>query len=190
MSNSPFSKKKDWEQIFYLYQVRIIMRSQNLTFEYMSTWWPMYVCCPCRDFHCMTKRQHSCISVSNIATIHHSNCIVLHNLRKNATLFLRVFFLDKCINMYENVTSVCWAAYYHLKNIHCLKAFLTQEALVTSHIDYCSSILYGISHYNINRLQWIQNSADKYSKNMIISTQFFKNYIGYLLDRVSISRFY
>ena len=38
---------------------------------------------------------------------------------------------DQCINMHETVTSVCRAAYYHLKNIHCLKAFLTQESLVT-----------------------------------------------------------
>ena len=43
---------------------------------------------------------------------------------------LGVFF-DKCINMYEHVTSVCRAAYYHIKNIHCLKTFLTQKALVT-----------------------------------------------------------
>ena len=55
---------------------------------------------------------------------------------------------DQCINMHEHVTSVCRAAYYHLKNIHCLKAFLTQEALVTvvhafvtSCIDYCNSLL-------------------------------------------------
>ncbi|KAK2140652.1 hypothetical protein LSH36_1283g00020 [Paralvinella palmiformis] len=50
--------------------------------------------------------------------------------------------------MHEHVTSVCRAAYYHLKNIHCLKAFLTQESLVTvvhafvtSRIDYCNSLL-------------------------------------------------
>jgi len=65
--------------------------------------------------------------------------------------------------MHEHVTSVCRTAYYHLKNIHCLKAFLTQEALVTvvhafvtSRIDYSNSLLYGISDYNIN---CIQNSA-------------------------------
>jgi len=68
--------------------------------------------------------------------------------------------------MYEHVTSLCRAAYYHLNNTHCLKAFLTQEVLVTlvhafvrSRIDYCNSLLYGISDYNINRLQQIQNSA-------------------------------
>ena len=27
----------------------------------------------------------------------------------------------QCINMHEHVTSVCRDAYYHLKNIHCLK---------------------------------------------------------------------
>jgi len=72
---------------------------------------------------------------------------------------LRVIF-DQCINMYEHVASVCRAAYYHLKNIHCLKELLKQEALVTvvhafvvSGIDYCNPLLYGISDYNINCLQ-------------------------------------
>ena len=38
---------------------------------------------------------------------------------------------DQCINMYEHVTSEYRAAYSHVKNIHCLKALLTQETLVT-----------------------------------------------------------
>jgi len=66
--------------------------------------------------------------------------------------------------MHEHVTSVWRAAYYHLKNIHCLKAVLTQEAIltvvhaiVTSRIDYCNSLLYGISDYKINY-------NDKYSE--------------------------
>jgi len=37
----------------------------------------------------------------------------------------------QCINMHEHITSVCRAAYYHLKNIHFLKTFLTQKALLT-----------------------------------------------------------
>jgi len=76
--------------------------------------------------------------------------------------------------MHGHFTSVCRTAYYHLKNIHCLKALLTQEALVTvvlafvtACIDYCNSLLYGISDYNINRLQRIQNSAAR----IVINTQ-------------------
>ena len=74
--------------------------------------------------------------------------------------------------MHEHVTLVCRAAYYHLKNIHYLKAFLTQESLVTvvhafvtSRIDYCNSLLYGVSDYNINRLKRIQNSAARIVTN-------------------------
>ena len=78
---------------------------------------------------------------------------------------------DQCINMYKHVTSVCQAAYYYLTNIHCLKALLTQEvfvtmlyAFVTCRIDYCNSLLYGTSHYNINRLQRVQNSEARIVK--------------------------
>ena len=74
--------------------------------------------------------------------------------------------VDQCINIHGHVTLVYRAAYYHHKNIHCLKTFLTREALVTvvhafvtSRIDYCNTLLYGISDYNINRLHRIQNSA-------------------------------
>jgi len=79
---------------------------------------------------------------------------------------LRVIF-DQSINMHKHVASVCRAVYYH-----CLKTFLTQEALVTvAHafvtfrIDYCNSLLYGISDYNINHLQRIQNSVARIVTN-------------------------
>jgi len=54
----------------------------------------------------------------------------------------------------------------------CLKAFLTQEALltivhavVTFRIYYCNSLLYGISNYNINHLQRIKNSSARIVTN-------------------------
>jgi len=74
--------------------------------------------------------------------------------------------------MHEHVTSVCRAASYVLMNIHCLKAFLTQETLVTvvdafvtSSTDYGNCLLHGISDYNSNRLQRIQNSAARIVTN-------------------------
>ena len=79
---------------------------------------------------------------------------------------------DKYLTMSDQVTSVCKAAYYHLKNIRSLKPFLDTGALitvvhafVTSRIDYCNSLLYGISNYNINRLQKIQNCAARIVTN-------------------------
>jgi hypothetical protein len=68
------------------------------------------------------------------------------------------FIFNQSVNMYEHITSVSPVVYYHYKNSYCLKAFLTQEALVTvvhaflaSRRDYCNSLLYGIHQ--------IQNSA-------------------------------
>jgi hypothetical protein len=49
---------------------------------------------------------------------------------------------DQCVNMYEHVTSECRAAYYHLKNIHCLKACLTQEACITVVRGFLTSRIY------------------------------------------------
>jgi hypothetical protein len=104
--------------------------------------------------HCVKSLKTSALQMG-------SSSIIPNGSVKN----LGVIFYQ-CVNMYEHVTSVCRAAYYNLKNIHCLKAFLTQEPVVTvvhafvaSRIDYYNSLLYGISAYNVNRLQRIQNSA-------------------------------
>jgi len=94
-------------------------------------------------------------------------CIKPNNKVKN----LGVIF-DQCLRMEDHVTTVCRAAYFHLKNIRSLKPYLTHKALltvthafITSRIDYCNSLLYGVSDYNINRLQRIQNCAARIITN-------------------------
>jgi len=91
--------------------------------------------------------------------------------------------------MHEHVTSVCRAGYYHLKNIHCLKAFLPQESLVTvvhafvtSRIDYSNSLLYGISDYKINRLQRNYNSTAR----IVTNTRKY-NHIALILQKTTLA---
>ena len=81
---------------------------------------------------------------------------ILQMGESSITPYLGVIF-DQCINMYELVASVCRASYYHLKNIHCLKALWTQEALVTVVHAFVSYRI--ISDYNINGLRRIHKSA-------------------------------
>ena len=55
--------------------------------------------------------------------------------------------------------------------MHRLNAFLAQETLITydfigSCIDYWSSLLYDICHYNINHVQPIQDSAGRIVTNI------------------------
>ena len=61
---------------------------------------------------------------------------------------------------------VCRATHFHLRSIGTIRCHLTESAtaslvhsLVTSHLDYCNSLLYGLPDAKVGRLQRIQNIA-------------------------------
>ena len=73
---------------------------------------------------------------------------------------------DRSMKMDSHIQSVCQSAYFHLRNIRTLKPYLTPAAIITvthafitSRIDYCNSLLYGVSKQSIQKLQRIQTSA-------------------------------
>ena len=60
---------------------------------------------------------------------------------------------------------MCRACYYHLKDLRRIRKFLSVEtaallanSMISSRLDYCNSLLYGISKYNVAKLQKIQNA--------------------------------
>ena len=69
-------------------------------------------------------------------------------------------------NSFDNhVAKVCQACYYHLRDLRRIHEFLSVEtaillanAMVSSHLDYCISLLYGVSKSNIAKLQRVQNA--------------------------------
>ena len=64
-------------------------------------------------------------------------------------------------NSFDNhVAKVCRACYYHLRDLRRIRKFLGVEtaillanAMVSSRLDYCNSLLYGVSKSNIAKLQ-------------------------------------
>ena len=65
-----------------------------------------------------------------------------------------------------HVSNICKAAVFQLRQISRIRDFLTKDAtktivhsLVTSHLDYCNSVLAGLPNHDIKRLQCIQNAA-------------------------------
>ena len=75
-------------------------------------------------------------------------------------------WLDSHLNMSKHVTSVCKSAFYHLHNIRRIKNYLSREnlltlvhAFITSRLDYCNSLLYGVPKDQISKLQRVQNAA-------------------------------
>ena len=75
--------------------------------------------------------------------------------------------LDQHLNMETHVANMCKASYFHIRNIRSLKPILTHDAFIyvvhafiTSRLDYCNSLLLGLSQRLLQKLQrTIQNIA-------------------------------
>ena len=73
---------------------------------------------------------------------------------------------DESLSMVPQVTAMCKSAFYRLRKIRLIRKHLTfdaaqllVQALVTSKLDYCNSLLYGLAKNVIKQLQCVQNAA-------------------------------
>ena len=73
---------------------------------------------------------------------------------------------DNQVKMDVHINSICRGTHFHLRNIGSIRHLLTDSAvaqlvhaLVTSRLDYCNSLLYGLPDTKLHRLQRIQNIA-------------------------------
>ena len=73
---------------------------------------------------------------------------------------------DSTLSMEKHVSEVCRSSYMHLCNIGGIRKCLDRKtaeilvhALITSRLDYCNSLLFGVSEKLLHRLQLVQNSA-------------------------------
>ena len=74
--------------------------------------------------------------------------------------------VDAELSMIPHVNNICKACYGQLRSIARIRPNLTEEAtktlvhsFVTSRLDSCNSILYGLSDQTLHKLQLVQNSA-------------------------------
>ena len=74
--------------------------------------------------------------------------------------------LDSKLTFNSHVNSICSASRYHIQALRHIRSVLDQKSANTlacstilSKLDYCNSLLSGVSQQNIIRLQRIQNSA-------------------------------
>ena len=75
-------------------------------------------------------------------------------------------WFDCHLNMSAHINKLCAAAFYHLHNISRIRRFLDLDAtkalvhaFVTSRVDYCNSLLYGLAASNLNKVQRVLNAA-------------------------------
>ena len=106
-----------------------------------------------------TKQQLAKVNVRHVKVGNAD--IVPHSPVKN--LGLR---LDSNLSMVEHITKASSAAFFHLYNIRRIRKYLSKEntetlihAFVSSRIDYCNSLLYGVPNCHLHKLQRVQNAA-------------------------------
>ena len=67
---------------------------------------------------------------------------------------------DESLSMVLQVTAMCKSESYHLRKIRLIRNYPTLfKLLVTSKLDYCNSLLYGLPKNVIKQLQRVQNAA-------------------------------
>jgi hypothetical protein len=81
--------------------------------------------------------------------------------------------LDSAFNLECHVRLLCKKAYYQIFLIKKIRAYITEDAArtlvqanVTSILDYCNSLLYGLPSQLISRLQRVQNCAARVVKKL------------------------
>ena len=74
--------------------------------------------------------------------------------------------LDPSVDMEDHIMKICKTCHFHLTIISKIRSYLDREsteaiilAFVTTNLDYCNAILYGIPKVLLNRLQLVQNRA-------------------------------
>ena len=87
--------------------------------------------------------------------------------------------VDKCINLHEQIISVCLAAYHHLTSIH----YIEVSILNTRSSCSCSPPLFYISFMTSIAFQLIQNSAT----SIVTSTQKY-NHITPILPKLHVKQ--
>ena len=73
--------------------------------------------------------------------------------------------IDENLTFDEHVRNVCKASYYHIRYLRHIRAALSKDtaclvasAIVGSRLDYCNTLLVGISEANLDKLEHVQNT--------------------------------
>ena len=89
-----------------------------------------------------------------------------HNLTLSPSVTNLGVKLDPQLNLETHIKQLCKTSFFHLRNISKLRSTLTLpdaeklvHAFISSRLDYCNALFFGIPSKSLQRLQYIQNCA-------------------------------
>ena len=75
-------------------------------------------------------------------------------------------WFDPHLDMDVHIAKTCSSAFYYLYNIRHIRKYLSRSstetlihAFITSRLDYCNSLLYGLPKYQLSKLQRVMNAS-------------------------------
>ena len=108
----------------------------------------------------ITRKESQTISAPSSATIGNN---ILHSVKQVRNLGM---MFDEHMKMDAQISSVCSAGHFHLRNIGMIRKYLTADsaeclvhAFIASRLNHSNALLYGIPAYQLSRLQRLQNAA-------------------------------
>ena len=82
------------------------------------------------------------------------------------------FIFDNKMTFHEQISQVVSTGYFHLRKIASIKKYIPIEllstlthAFITSRLDFCNALYYGLPQFELNRLQKLQNQAARLVTN-------------------------
>ena len=108
------------------------------------------------------------VKIDHTPIILHDNTVI-HPSTQVRTLGV---ILDNELTMLSHANSVVRGCFYHLRQLRSIRSSLTDSAaktivhaLISSRIDYCNSVLFGVSEAVCQRLQSVLNSSARLITN-------------------------
>ena len=108
-----------------------------------------------------TSRQLSKVSVNSIR-LGDVDVIPVYSAKNLGTWF------DSHMDMATHITKTCGSAFFYLYDIRHIRKYLTSEcteklihASITSRLDYCNSLLYGVPDHHMQKLQRGMNASTR-----------------------------
>ena len=106
-----------------------------------------------------TRQQLSKVNIS-LVTVGNSD------IKKSSVVRNLGSYIDDKLSMNSHINKVCNASFYYLHNIKWIRKYLSRDssetlvhAFVSSRLDYCNSLLYGLPQVQINKIERVQNAA-------------------------------